>query len=418
MKTIIAFILSALLINNSFAGATGDVLGGAAAGSAAGAVTSGAAQKAAGAVAPELTKSIGDFMGSPTGIMILAGIGTVNSATLYSAAAEQEKESAENIKKIERILASFKDSYANFCPNGREKLEEPNCYCYLENGQQNKNRSNSQICQQLWAKNKTIYDATPGVYAGDGKIDPAGCLMVNGQFDENCKCKQMLNSSGQNACMKTIALNVNGNPLGAGYVKASGFDKVMTNLAQTASGNPNLNRLNPMQLGMAIAKQNDLNNRLFAKLPAKKAAMLKSADQLEKYSNAVFTKKNLASMAGSGSLLAASTPSSAGNFSPDQMKLLKEASKKAGLDLSGGDGLGVKKDEKKEGMKFDFMDGSATAANGTVQDFPEKTYKYKNSDIQTDTGASIFEIISNRYTESGLRRLFETPEEAKAAAGE
>ena len=37
----------------------------------------------------------------------------------------------------------------------------------------------------------------------------------------------------------------------------------------------------------------------------------------------------------------------------------------------------------------------------------EKEYKLKNSDVSTDKSASIFEIISNRYIQSGLKRLFE-----------
>jgi hypothetical protein len=412
MKNII-FILSLFIAQNAFAGATGAVLGDVAKGAAVGAAAQFGGQKIAETVAPELTKKLGNFMGSPPGTIILAGIGGINSGILYQAAADQEKETDANIKKIERILAEFKDSYANHCPNGREKVEDPSCYCYLDNGKQNTNRSNSQSCQQLWAKNKYFYDSTLGTYAGTGTVDPAGCLTYQGQFDENCQCKKMINSAGQNACKKTIGLNVSGNPLGAAYVQASGLQHVMTNLTQTASGNSNLDSLSTGKLAMAIAKQNDINNGIFANLPAKKQDMIKNGNQIEAYSGAVFTKKNLDSMSSQGSALAMN---SSGSLAPEQEKLLKSVTKKVGIELSNGAGLGVKKGDKK-GETFNFMDAGASTGTGQVQNFPEteKNYKYKNSDIVTNEGASIFEIISNRYVETGLKRLFENPEDEKAA---
>lgn len=413
MKKII-IILSLIYSQLTFAGATGEVLKDTAVGGAIGGATAWGASKAAEAAVPGLGKKLGKFMGNPPGIIILAGIGTINSATLYSAAADQEKETEANIKKIERILAEFKDSYAAFCPNGREKVEDPACYCYLDNGKQNPNRTNSQQCQALWAKNKYLYDSTLGAYAGDGKVDPAGCLTVQGQFDENCQCKKMINSAGQNACKKTVGLNVSGNPLGAAYVQASGLQHVMTNLAQTASGNSNLDSLNANKLGLAIAKQGDINSGLYSKLPANKLALVKDANQIEGYQNAAFTKSDLASAArAGGSALAMNT---SGSLAPEQAKLLKDVTKKVGIELSSGAGLGVKKGDKK-GETFNFMDASASTGAGNVQNFAEteKNYKYKNSDIVTNEGASIFEIISNRYVETGLKRLFENPEDEKEA---
>lgn len=383
-------------------------------GAATSAATKKVAQTATETVAPGLIDRIGNFMSSPPGIVIVAGIGLANSATLYSAAAEQEKLTEDNIKKVERILAEFKDSYANFCPKGREDVQDPNCYCYLDNGKQNPNRTNSQQCQQLWAKNKYMYDSTVGSYAGSDADDPSGCLTVKGEFDEDCTCKKMFNSSGQNACKKTIALNVSGNPLGVGYVKASGLEHVMQNLAQTASGNSNLDSLSTKKLGLAIAKQGDINSGIIAKLPPNQLALIKDGNQIEGYQNAAFTKADLAkSSISSGGALAMNSPS---GLSSDQMKALKDVSKKTGIELNGGNGLGVKKAGKKE--EFNFMDaGSNTAQAGQVQSFPEseKNYKYKNSDIVTDQGASIFEIISNRYVESGLRRLFDSDEAEKEA---
>lgn len=358
-----------------------------------------------------VTGQLGTLFGSPTGVMILGGIGGINAMTLYSAAGDQEKESEANIKKVDTILASFKDSFANFCPNGREKLEEPSCYCYLADGKQNTTRTNSQICQQLWAKNKYIYDTTKGLYAGTGVVDPVGCVNINKEFDENCTCKKMLNSQNQNACLKGVNLNTVGG-LGSAYTQGSGLNLVSDNLNSTALGSSNIGTLTPTQIGSAIGKQKELNKQVLAKLPKKNVVPSNAA--LEKYSKAIFTKKALDALgAMSGGSTLASAAGSSASGSPAVEKALAEAKKTAGISLDGGNGLGKAKDEKKAGMDFNFMDAPAGGGQGgqVVGNFPEKSYKYKDSDIVTDKGASIFEIISNRYVESGLRRLFEVPEE-------
>ncbi len=94
---------------------------------------------------------------------------------------------------------------------------------------------------------------------------------------------------------------------------------------------------------------------------------------------------------------------------PKTEDLLKTAEKKSGIDMVGsGKGLGNKKAEGKE-LNFNFAGDQSGAAAPVAQDFPEaqKNYNYKNSDISKNSDSSIFEIISNRYIQSGLKRLFD-----------
>jgi hypothetical protein len=74
-----------------------------------------------------------------------------------------------------------------------------------------------------------------------------------------------------------------------------------------------------------------------------------------------------------------------------------------------GHGLSNKKANNKEAMNFNFTGETANAAAAQTQNFPEagKNYNYKDNDISTQSDTSIFEIISNRYIQSGLKRLFE-----------
>lgn len=384
---------------------------------AAGGMVKGAATKEIAATVTDkipggFTEKIGKFLSSPPGIMVVAGIGGVNAAILYKAAGDQEKENEENIKKIDKLLSVYKDSWTNKCPNGREKLEEPKCYCYLESGKQNTDRSNSQICKDLWAKNKYFLDSTAADYAALSlNSDPAGCMTITGQFDENCNCKKMVNSKGSNACMKAVAINMGDNALGSAYLKSSGFDKVMQNAASTLSGNANIGNLSDKGLALAIAKQGDLNNGLFEKLnkdPKKNMfPKIDSNMDLMKLQGAVFSKSDLQKL---GSTFGGGALASVGSgLTGEKAKAIESVKAKLGLEMAGsGKGLEAKKAGKKPGMDFSFADGGSNGSGGQVLgNFPEKNYNYKNSDIVTDDGANLFEIISNRYIQSGLKRLFD-----------
>lgn len=382
---------------------------------AAGSATQGAAAKTAtGAVTNNIpggfTDKIGKFLSSPPGIMIVAGIGGINAAILHKAAGDQEKENEENIKKIDQLLSVFKDSWANKCPTGRNKLEEPKCYCYLESGKQNTERSNSQICKDLWAKNKYFLDSTATDYGSlTYNADPAGCMTVTGQFDEKCNCKKMVNSKGTNACMKAIAINIGDNALGSAYLKSSGMDKVMQNAASTLSGNANIGNLSDKDLAMAISKQGNMNKVLLEKLNANPDKnmfpKIDSDADLMKLQGAVFSKNDLQKL---GSAFGGSALASVGGLTGDKAKALESVKSKLGLELAGsGKGLEAKKATKKPGLDLSFSDGNSGGAGQVLGSFPEKNYNYKNSDVVTDDGANLFEIISNRYIQSGLRRLFD-----------
>ena len=360
-------------------------------------------------IPPQTREWIGKQLASPVGIMIVSTIGGVNAGVLYSAAKDQENESANNIKKIEKIMASYKDSWINFCPNGRDKLEEPNCYCYLDSGKKNSNRTNSNICVNLWKKNDNLLSSANENYNALQFSDPSGCVNVSGAFDENCQCKKLIASNGQNACMKTIGLSTAKNQLGAAYLKASGFGNVMTNLASTMSGNTNLDNLNERSLALAIAKQGELNNGLYEKLYSgankKNFPEFINNEQVLKYQNAVFRKQDMQALSKALGNTSAITGSNTG-LNSSQANLIKNTLKKVGLDLEGsGKGLNTKDNEKKSGLELNFSDSSSNTA--IVEIPPEKTYKFKDADITKNESASLFEIISNRYIQSGLRRLFE-----------
>jgi len=354
------------------------------------------------------SKEIGEFLDSPKGILVLSGIATVYSGMLYKAADAQITESEANIKKIDRVLAEFKDSYVYYCPQGREDLKNPDCYCNLADGKQNPDRTNSNTCQELWAKNKYKIKAIAGNYSGTSKFaDPVGCMTLTGQFDEACKCKKFINSNGSNSCMKGATVDI---PTGIApaMTGGTGLKDVMQLAANSANGNPNFDSFKNAALALKAISTNGLKKQLLSKLPSSESKALElgliDEKNVGKIANAIFGEKTIAAAMGNSRSAADLTGSSSSSDNP----VLKAAAEKAGLDFSSsGKGLANKKMESKAAFNLNL--GSDSSSTPQTQAFPdaEKNYNFKNNDISQKDGASIFEIITNRYFQSGLKRLFE-----------
>ena len=402
-------------------GVTGVAAGatGAAGTTAAGSAAAGAGAQAVTTTAPGIMDNkafdkVRELSDNSLGVLVMSVIGATYSGVLYNGAAKQEQDSKDNVAKIDKMIASFKDSYANFCPNGRDNLSEPKCYCYLVTGAQNTNRTKSQTCLDLWAKDTFKLAATAGDYSGVAHaVDAVGCVASSGAFDEKCTCKKFVNSSGVNSCMKTTSITIPSG-LGSAFASTNGIQQITSLANSSTSGASNLGTLSTGNLNAIAAK--NLNNQILTKLanelPAKAVSLLKVDDKnVGRLAAAVIGTNGVNALANSGMSSAVGVAGSR----PEDKKinsLLETAAKKAGLvEVSGGKGLANKKaDGKDNSMNFNFAaDQGGNPANQT-QNFPEaqeKNYNYKNSDISKRPDTSIFEIISNRYIQSGLKRLFD-----------
>jgi hypothetical protein len=414
MLKLIFLIIIVTTFENAFSGAETQVLGQAATGAATGAATSAAKDAALAEAAKnntsikELSEKFEKFMSSPTGVGIASSVGLVNSLTLRQAAAEQSTESAANITKIETLMTAFKDSWAKYCPNGRDSLSEPSCYCYLESGAKNTNRSNSETCTALWASTDYKITASSASYKSDGTTtETTGCVTSTGSYDENCNCKKILTTSGSNSCAKTTALGAVSASIGTGYITSSGVSSMASAVNKLASANATIGDLDGKSLAIAFKKQSDINNKIFEstnKNPDNKMQFPLSTDQIKSAQNQLFSKAAMSALASksSGSFSIKPPASSA------LAKAVKEIEAKTGLELTGsGKGLGTKKEESKQAMNFNFNDQSGgNSGSSNAVDFMDKNYKYKANDISKSKDTSIFEIISNRYVETGLKKLF------------
>ena len=346
------------------------------------------------------------------GILIMSTIGGVYSGILYKAAEKQEKEAKENIDKIDKLIKTFKDSYVHFCPTGRENLTEPKCYCYLESGKQNTNRTNSQTCKDLWAKDTYMITAAASDYSATGIVDPVGCVNIQGKFDEKCTCKKFIDNKGGNACMKTSSISIPSG-LGSTFASESGLNDVVSLANNSANGNSNLASLNSAQLNSNAIKSRklaqDFYKKIAGKLP-KNASNLLNVDErnVGRLASAVFGNNAIQSAMNNSQ----SAVGIAGSRDTDALTsaALKQAAANAGLVEISGTGLGLaNKKNNDKGNNFNFLNDRPDGNSSQTQNFPDnsKNYNFKDNDISKNNDISIFEIISNRYIQSGLKRLFE-----------
>jgi hypothetical protein len=355
-------------------------------------------------------KSVGEMVDSSYGVIVLAGISTILSTTLYNAADKQEQDSKANVVKMEKMIASFKDSYAAFCPKGREDMTDAKCYCYAADGSKNSGRTNSQTCIDLWNKNSYRIDGTATNYGASAfNPDVAGCVMVNGAFDEACKCKKLVDAKGVNACKKESAVSMPNDAFSTGLATAGGATDLLKFAANASSGNPRFDLLNTASLGSKAIKSKQISDAMATKLDKNIKLPNINNSNVDKFANAILGSKNIADQMASSKSMPMNVASSRSD-NPAMNSLIHQAQIKAGIDVTGGKGLNAVKTAKKNGIDLNFGSDSAGNSGGQViGNFPEaeKNYKYKNSDIVTDNTASLFEIISNRYIQSGLKRLFD-----------
>lgn len=347
---------------------------------------------------------------TPMGIAISSGAAGVASMFLASAAAKQAKLSGENADAVQKIIDQFEADFGQFCPQGREDLKDAACYCYNLDGSENSNRKNSNVCLELWAqRNKNLF-AGAGSYANpSGKIKRKGCAFINGQFDEECRCRQMLNPQGQNACLK---VGIPGGTLGQ-IGRMSSFPTAVGNLNNMAQGGLGTGEFNPQSLSQnALATTSTARRALeeaFAKntngkkLPPAEAMLSAGISRIPKRVLDNLSSNN----PGSASLAALNRPQSAALDSALAKARLADPELSSVAYAAPKAGSKAKAKAKADEMYFDDWGSSAdSSGGGDILNFMEKNYEYNQNDIVQRDDVSLWQIISNRYTQSGLRRLF------------
>lgn len=351
-------------------------------------------------------KKVADFLGSSPGIAIIGGLGAAISSILATHAGSQQITAEKNAKMVRDVREKFETTMAasNFC-RSRDDVSQPRCYCFTSDGKRNSNRTRSETCQAYWFnQDKSLYRAA-STYGGGKKEKAQGCYRIDGVWDPDCKCREVKNDQGENGCYKApYGLNEIAS-LGPGI----GLAQITDSLNQMYSGGLASGDIAPAQISQNAARINSARKQTLDKMksdPQFKAngffndeALLEAAIRSIPKNVRQQGEQLFQEQFGQGSLNT-QPPSLAG--------VLENTRKTAGLPTSVQLRGGFNKAKAKKKTGFSLYGEEEKAAEAGAQHM-NKNYDYSvaQKDIVEREDVSIWQVISNRYTQSGLRRLFD-----------
>ncbi len=352
--------------------------------------------------------SIAAKVSCPPILIPIAATASALSYRLAQAAGDQADQAKENIEKIQEIRAGFMKSIENFCPDVREDMSNPTCFCYDLDGSKNNNRTNSQTCQSHWNRYQNLW-VEPNV--ASNVFDPTevtGCQYLDGKFDSACNCRRVIDATGQNACLKVMVP-----PQAANALAGINTSPALSGVNQILSGNQSPSAFSTVS-GTNAATADQKRDLILKKIDKQlKKNGIKNPNQVADYVKREMKKsvKNKAPY----SFMANNAAKKPGRLLPPTAQKLIDDTKAKGIKelnvvAKKSKARGRSKSKKKKNNWFD-LDSDLGQGQEVVKfdgtDTGTKKYKYKDNDIIKDRGVSIWKVLSNRYNNSGLRRLFD-----------
>lgn len=342
--------------------------------------------------------SIGKKMVTSKARAIFSGIMAFMTNGMAKHAGEQAEAAEKRAELLKKMQADFNNASSALyaCKSeDRNNPGMPNCYCYTAEGQRNQNRGNSQVCQKMWGQ----LSFKPGQYLGNDAVST--CIDKSRQLDSKCDCKK------NNSCLSVSMPKISG--FGAGNLG-------MMNQAVDDMNNINNGSVNTAQLDTAGIENKAARLRgLIKKLEDQKGmeGFKKDKDKMEKGMLASLQKSSAGAGStggGLGSLPMSNLPSSPAQAAQELEKELKY--EPAGV--SGGETfapiLNAGADEE---LEFGLSESGAAAQETAMADVMKQDLDYGANDMN-GSNTNIFEVLSNRYQRSGMRRLFDEKGETKA----
>ncbi len=356
---------------------------------------------------PGLSKLI-NLLGHSPGIVIVSGVMTALYKVLAEGAAKEEKKSLERAEIAKEKREQFEQMYtsAGFC-SSREDRRIPNCYCYTNEGKRNSLRTSSETCKKLWAfHDRNLFVAANNLDVSSlDNFDRKGCVDRKQKFDADCKCLKIVDEKGENSCYKTLITSESLQELPSGEEAVESLKDLnqITNgrAASESLGGPNLNKRAAQadfRLKNILDKQESIHKQ--KGLPSIKKTLGSLNSSFKRHP----PKLNLTS--GFSAFKGTAKP-----FTPKNLAANIDKSLKGNKDLKKAFTLNntttgpAKRNTK---VKSPFNE-SATKAPKIMGNFMKKDYDYsKSQDEITDIKErSLWKIISGRYIQTGLERLFE-----------
>ncbi len=342
---------------------------------------------------------------NPCVILFGGAVAATASLSVSSAAGQQEKEAEANVAQIKELKEKYIKSVASYCPNGRDSLSEPACYCYTADGKKNPNRQKSNTCIAYWNKYDGSYVSSTDASRAAPNRNPSGCIYKDGKFDRECNCRKLKNNKGENACQSLKVSSGFGTSLG-GLDVSEALDLVN----QTSQGNAGT-------YSSSSANQSAITDKALAAVKKKVEAPFKKATgiTLDQAANK-FAKdlgrsgdnNNVAIFNGSpGEQFARLRPTPPSQFQETIASVESKLPAK-GIIASRKTTRTRSKTKNSNRWKFDDSTSSQVLSYGKGADEATSNKKYDlgDNDIIKDKSVSIFKVISHRYVQSGLKKLF------------
>lgn len=345
---------------------------------------------------------------NPCGVLISSFV-TIPSALLVSSQAKKNKQDAEsNVEQVKILKEKYTKSIASFCPDGRDDLSNPPCYCYTSDGNRNPNREKSNTCQAYWNRYFGKFVATSDSSRAAKSSNPEGCIFKDGKFDRECQCRKLKNNKGENACM-TVSVSPGSLSGALGGLDASEGVRVANEALQGNGGtyNASTSDKTAAMAGKTIQALKKKIEGPFAKSTG--VSLDKVADKIAR-DLAKSGNNNVAIFngAGAGEQFARLRPTDS-SFQNALTSVEKNSPAKKSLVVRKQNTR--RSNKKSTGSKWKFSNDSSSEVlsygQGAGDGDSKKRYDYGDNDIIKDKSVSIFKVISHRYVQSGLKKLFE-----------
>ena len=336
---------------------------------------------------------------TPTGRAIIAGILAGLTAMMWMHANKQAKVAGERAEFLRNMKKDFDEANGAISCTAEERTisANANCYCYTESGERNQDRANSQVCQQLFT-GKTL------ARAGDpNPLDFSRqrvCIASNGSADESCACKNT------RSCLNAVPSMGQGN-LGVGAISV--VSNGMQPLNDLVNGNIGAGSINGAAVMSAAARLLDKKNELAkkSKLDPKQAAKV-----AKDFQNAIVT----AGTGTSSPFASAPTPLPTNMSAADAMI---EIEKQLGTgrnfeQVNGSPALaqpGSGNPSNDPGFSLGTEEPTGISQETQLAEVMKQDLNYNEADV-TRSDSNIFQILTNRYQRSGMKRLFDESEKA------
>jgi hypothetical protein len=344
--------------------------------------------------------SLGEKLITPTGRAIFSGVMGGLSLLMAQHAGSQAEASEKRAELLRKMKNEFNQAAGaiNACRSeDRNDPGKPTCYCYTPGNQRNNNRGNSAVCQKLWAG----ISLKPTNYLSkteSGKI----CISNSNKADPTCACKQT------KTCMKVGMSGISG--LNAGTMSMLG--QSLAPLNGIANGSIDAANLNGAALANQAAKMADL---------VKKIENSKGMEDYKKNKGKLEAKLKSDLARGAASLPSASMLGGSGGSNipsnPKDAALMLEKELDQPLPASGIAGgdqiMAPSNSPAEEALEFGMTADQLADQEGQIAEVMNQDLDYGGNDINQGPKTNIFDVLSNRYQRSGMRRLFDEKGETK-----